>query len=200
MSANLSRRSFIAGSAAMGGMMLGVSSSAEAKVPSKWDFKADVIVVGAGAAGIPAAIRAVEQGLSVLVVDANYDIGGHAIISQGNTLLGGGNAMQQKYGIKDSPETVFKDLTGARRENLESYIKRLEKLEEVASSFEGVERCFAIQAGREVRIMVKPEVVDDDQMILLARDICRKIESDLEYPGQIKVNMVRESRAVEYAK
>lgn len=73
MSANLSRRSFIAGSAAMGGMMLGVSSSAEAKVPSKWDFKADVIVVGAGAAGIPAAIRAVEQGLSVLVVDANYD-------------------------------------------------------------------------------------------------------------------------------
>lgn len=70
MSANLSRRSFIAGSAAMGGMMLGVSSSAEAKVPSKWDFKADVIVVGAGAAGIPAAIRAVEQGLSVLVVDA----------------------------------------------------------------------------------------------------------------------------------
>ena len=86
MSANLSRRSFIAGSAAMGGMMLGVSSSAEAKVPSKWDFKADVIVVGAGAAGIPAAIRAVEQGLSVLVVDANYDIGGHAIISQGTTL------------------------------------------------------------------------------------------------------------------
>lgn len=80
MSANLSRRSFIAGSAAMGGMMLGVSSSAEAKVPSKWDFKADVIVVGAGAAGIPAAIRAVEQGLSVLVVDANYDIGGHAAI------------------------------------------------------------------------------------------------------------------------
>ena len=111
MSANLSRRSFIAGSAAMGGMMLGVSSSAEAKVPSKWDFKADVIVVGAGAAGIPAAIRAVEQGLSVLVVDANYDIGGHAIISQGNTLLGGGNAMQQKYGIEDSPETIFEDLT-----------------------------------------------------------------------------------------
>ena len=107
MSANLSRRSFIAGSAAMGGMMLGVSSSAEAKVPSKWDFKADVIVVGAGAAGIPAAIRAVEQGLSVLVVDANYDIGGHAIISQGNTLLGGGNAMQQKYGIEDSPETIL---------------------------------------------------------------------------------------------
>ena len=89
---------------------------------------------------------------------------------------------------------------GARRENLESYVKRLEKLEEVASSFEGVDRCFAIQAGREVRIMVKPEVVSDDRMVLLAREICTKIESDLEYPGQIKVNIIRESRAIEYAK
>ncbi len=89
---------------------------------------------------------------------------------------------------------------GARRENLENYIKRLEKLEAVASSFEGVERCFAIQAGREIRIMVKPEVVNDDRMVLLARDICKKIESDLEYPGQIKVNIIRESRAIEYAK
>ena len=89
---------------------------------------------------------------------------------------------------------------GARRENVENYIKRLEKLEEVASSFNGVERCYAIQAGREIRIMVKPEVVSDDNMVLLARDICRKIESDLEYPGQIKVNMIRESRAIEYAK
>lgn len=111
MSANLSRRSFIAGSAAVGGMMFGMSGSASAKVPAKWDFEADVVVVGAGAAGIPAAIRAKEAGFSVLVVDANYDIGGHAIISQGNTLLGGGNAMQQKFGIKDDPETVFKDLT-----------------------------------------------------------------------------------------
>ena len=89
---------------------------------------------------------------------------------------------------------------GARRENLENYIKRLEKLEEVASSFEGVERCFAIQAGREIRIMVKPEVINDDRMVLLAREICNKIESDLEYPGQIKVNIIRESRAIEYAK
>ena len=89
---------------------------------------------------------------------------------------------------------------GARRENLESYVKRLEKLEEVASSFEGVDRCFAIQAGREVRIMVKPEVISDDRMVLLAREICTKIESDLEYPGQIKVNIIRESRAVDYAK
>ena len=89
---------------------------------------------------------------------------------------------------------------GARRENLENYIKRLEKLEEVASSFEGVERSFAIQAGREVRIIVKPEAVKDEQMILLARDICKKIEEEIEYPGQIKVNIIRESRAVEYAK
>ena len=84
--------------------------------------------------------------------------------------------------------------------NLENYIKRLEKLEEVASSFEGVERCYAIQAGREVRIMVKPEVINDDKMVLLAREICNKIETDLEYPGQIKVNIIRESRAIEYAK
>ena len=89
---------------------------------------------------------------------------------------------------------------GARRENLENYIKRLEKLEEVASSFEGVDRCFAIQAGREIRIMVKPEIITDDRMVLLARQICTKIESDLEYPGQIKVNIIRESRAIEYAK
>ncbi len=89
---------------------------------------------------------------------------------------------------------------GARRENLENYIKRLEKLEEVASSFDGVERCFAIQAGREIRVMVKPEVVNDERMLPLAREICKKIETDLDYPGQIKVNIIRESRAIEYAK
>ncbi|MDO5532443.1 FAD-binding protein [Sutterella sp.] len=112
MATNLSRRSFIAGSAAVGGMMFGMSGKAAASnIPSKWNFEADVIVVGAGASGIPAAIRAAEAGHSVLVVDANYDIGGHAIISQGNTALGGGNAHQKKYGIKDDPETVFKDLT-----------------------------------------------------------------------------------------
>ena len=89
---------------------------------------------------------------------------------------------------------------GARRENLENYIKRLEKLEEVASSFDGVDSCYAIQAGREIRIMVKPERVSDEKMTLLAREICQKIESDLDYPGQIKVNMIRESRTVDYAK
>jgi len=89
---------------------------------------------------------------------------------------------------------------GARRENLENYIKRLEKLEEVASSFEGVESSYAIQAGREIRILVKPEVVSDEKMIPLAREICQKIEADLEYPGQIKVNIIREARAVDFAK
>ena len=89
---------------------------------------------------------------------------------------------------------------GARRENLENYIKRLEKLEEITSSFPGVEKSFAIQAGREVRIMVKPDQVSEDQMVLLAREIAKKIEDELEYPGQIKVNMVRETRAIDYAK
>ncbi|HIR84153.1 MAG TPA: ribonuclease Y [Candidatus Galloscillospira excrementavium] len=89
---------------------------------------------------------------------------------------------------------------GARRENLENYIKRLEKLEEVTSSFPGVEKSYAIQAGREVRIMVKPEQVSEDQMVLLARGIAKKIEEELEYPGQIKVNMIRETKVIEYAK
>ena len=89
---------------------------------------------------------------------------------------------------------------GARREDVENYIKRLQKLEEVAGDFEGVEKTFAIQAGREVRIMVKPDVVSDDSMKILARDIAKKIEGELNYPGQIKVSVIRESRTVEYAK
>ncbi len=89
---------------------------------------------------------------------------------------------------------------GARRETLETYIKRLEKLEEISNSFEGVEKSFAIQAGREVRIIVKPEVTSDSSIILIAKDIVKKIEQEMEYPGQIKVNVIRESRATEYAK
>ncbi len=89
---------------------------------------------------------------------------------------------------------------GARRENLESYIKRLEALEDIAKGFEGVESSFAIQAGREVRIMVKPERIGDDELVILAHDISQKIENDLDYPGQIKVSVVRESRAIDYAK
>ena len=89
---------------------------------------------------------------------------------------------------------------GARRETLESYIKRLEKLEEIATDFEGVEKSFAIQAGREIRILVKPESYADEDIILLARSITKRIEAELEYPGQIKVNVIRETRAIEYAK
>lgn len=89
---------------------------------------------------------------------------------------------------------------GARRETLEAYIKRLEKLEEIANSCEGVEKSYAIQAGREIRIMVKPEEIDDAATVEIARNIVKKIESELEYPGQIKVNVIRETRAIEYAK
>lgn len=89
---------------------------------------------------------------------------------------------------------------GARRENLESYIKRLQKLEEIANEFEGVEKSFAIQAGREIRIMVKPEVINDDGMIIVAKEIVKRIETELEYPGQIKISLIRETRAVDYAK
>ena len=89
---------------------------------------------------------------------------------------------------------------GARRENLENYIKRLEKLEELANAFNGVDKSFAIQAGREIRIMVKPEEISDDEMVLLSRELAKKIEEDLDYPGQIKVHLVRETRHIEYAK
>ena len=89
---------------------------------------------------------------------------------------------------------------GARSETLESYVKRLEKLEEITNSFEGVERTFAVQAGRKLRIMVKPETVSDDDMVLMARNIAKKIENEMEYPGQIKVTMLRETRTVDYAK
>ena len=120
------------------------------------------------------------------------------------------NAIEAHHGDVE-PQTVIACLVqaadaisaarpGARRENVENYIRRLEKLEELTNSFPGVEKAYAIQAGREVRVMVKPEEVTEDNMILLAHDLARKIESELEYPGQIKVNVIRETKAVEYAK
>ena len=120
------------------------------------------------------------------------------------------NAIEAHHGDVE-PKTVIAVLVqaadaisaarpGARRENVENYIRRLQKLEELTNSYPGVDKSYAIQAGREVRIMVKPEVVSEDNMILLAREIAKKIESELEYPGQIKVNVIRETKAVEYAK
>ena len=102
--------------------------------------------------------------------------------------------------LVQAADTISAARPGARRENVENYIKRLEKLEELTNSFPGVAVSYAIQAGREVRIMVKPEEVNEDQMVLLARDIAKKIEEELEYPGQIKVHVLRETKAVEYAK
>ena len=89
---------------------------------------------------------------------------------------------------------------GARRETIESYIKRLESLEKIASEFKGIEKAYAIQAGREIRVIVKPDEVDDDMSVIIARDIAKKIEGEMEYPGQIKVTVIRESRAIDYAK
>ncbi|MBE7027441.1 MAG: ribonuclease Y [Ruminococcaceae bacterium] len=102
--------------------------------------------------------------------------------------------------IVQAADAISAARPGARRENIESYIKRLEKLEEIANSFDGVDKSFAIQAGREIRIMVKPDDIKDESITLVARDIVKKIEDELEYPGQIKVNVIRETRAVEYAK
>ncbi len=102
--------------------------------------------------------------------------------------------------IVQAADAISAARPAARRENLENYIKRLEKLEEIANSFEGVQSSFAIQAGREIRIMVKPEVIKDEGMVLVARDIVKRIENELDYPGQVKVNLIRESRAIDFAK
>ncbi|MCR4688782.1 MAG: ribonuclease Y [Saccharofermentans sp.] len=120
------------------------------------------------------------------------------------------NCIEAHHGDVDplSPEAVLVAAAdaisaarpGARRENLETYIKRIEKLEEIATSFEGVEKSYAIQAGREIRVIVTPDKVSDDEMVLKARAICRKIEDELDYPGQIKVNVIRETRATDVAK
>ena len=120
------------------------------------------------------------------------------------------NAVQAHHGdvepqtieaiLVQAADAISASRPGARRETLENYIKRLETLEKIADSFEGVEKSFAIQAGREIRIIVKPEKISDDRMVVMARDITKKVEDEMEYPGQIKVNLVRETRVVDYAK
>ena len=102
--------------------------------------------------------------------------------------------------LVQAADAISASRPGARRETLEAYIKRLQNLEEIADSFDGVEKSFAIQAGREVRIVVKPEKISDDQMTILARDVAKKVENEMDYPGQIKVNIIRETRVVDYAK
>ena len=120
------------------------------------------------------------------------------------------NAVQAHHGdvepqtieavLVQAADAISASRPGARRETLETYIKRLEALESIADSFEGVEKSFAIQAGREIRIIVKPDKISDDEMVLMARDVAKKVEDEMEYPGQIKVNLVRETRVVDYAK
>jgi len=120
------------------------------------------------------------------------------------------NAVQAHHGdvepqsleavLIQAADAISASRPGARRETLETYIKRLQNLEEIADSFEGVDKSFAIQAGREIRIIVKPDKISDDEMVLMSRDIAKKIEDEMEYPGQIKVNMIRETRVIEYAK
>ena len=120
------------------------------------------------------------------------------------------NAVQAHHGdvepqtleavLVQAADAISASRPGARRETLEAYIKRLEQLEEIADSFEGVDKSFAIQAGREIRIIVKPEKITDAEMTVLAREVAKKVENEMDYPGQIKVNVIRESRAIEYAK
>ena len=102
--------------------------------------------------------------------------------------------------IVQAADTISAARPGARRETLDTYTNRLKQLEDISNGFKGVEKSFAIQAGREIRIMVVPEQISDADMVLLARDIAKQIESELEYPGQIKVNVIRESRVTDFAK
>ena len=102
--------------------------------------------------------------------------------------------------IVQAADAISAARPAARSENYENYIKRLQKLEGICSSYEGVEKCYALQAGREIRVMVVPEIINDEKMVLVARQIAKQIENEMDYPGQVKVNLIRESRVVDYAK
>ena len=135
--------------------------------------------------GVELAKKYKEGGEVVHAIEAHHgDVEAHSIVAV----------------LVQAADAISAARPGARRENVENYVRRLEKLEELTGSYPGVDKAYAIQAGREVRIMVKPEEVTEDNMILMAREIAKKIESELEYPGQIKINLIRETKAVDYAK
>ena len=138
----------------------------------------------------------VELGVEVLKKYKEND----TIINAVEAHHGDGEPLTLEAILVQAADAISASRPGARRETLETYIKRLEKLEEIANSFEGVEKSFAIQAGREVRLIVKPEKVSDADMVIMARDVAKKVENEMEYPGQIKVNVIRESRVIDYAK
>ena len=108
--------------------------------------------------------------------------------------------MYKRQVLVQAADAISAARPGARRETVESYIQRLEKLEEIANEFDGIEKSYAVQAGREIRIIVKPEKISEAEITITARDIVKRIEAELDFPGQIKVNVIRETRAVEYAK
>jgi ribonuclease Y len=149
--------------------------------------------------------KAVDHEMEGSHVEIGADLGrkfkeGHEVI---NSILSHHGDEEPKSAIAvlvQAADSISAARPGARRETLQTYMKRLEKLEEIANSFAGVEKSYAVQAGREIRIIVKPENVNDNEVSLIAREIVKKIESELEYPGQIKVNVIRETRAIEYAK
>jgi len=138
----------------------------------------------------------VELGVEVLKKYKENDM----IINAVNAHHGDVEPLTIEAILVQAADAVSASRPGARRETLETYVKRLEKLEEIANSFEGVDTSYAIQAGREIRLVVKPEKVSDNDMVVLARDVAQKIENEMDYPGQIKVNVIRESRVVDYAK
>ena len=138
----------------------------------------------------------VEIGVDILKKYKENDM----VINAGQAHHGDVEPKTMEAVLVQAADAISASRPGARRETLETYIKRLEQLEQIADSFDGVEKSFAIQAGREIRIIVKPEKVNDAQMTIMARDIAKKVEDEMEYPGQIKVNIVRETRVVEYAK
>ena len=134
-------------------------------------------------------------------VFSQFDNDGHGNYSElKQKNIDTGMGLERLACIVQAADAISAARPAARSENYENYIKRLQKLESICASYEGVEKCYALQAGREIRVMVVPEVINDEKMVLVARQIAKQIESEMDYPGQIKVNLIRESRVVDYAK